>query len=359
MRKPTRFVAFSRAFDFRKLGLISALAADVLAGSRDGATDAPEVEEIFSRLKDIEALPPHVPDWVKDWIVLPLISALMAALFYNGPWISCALALPLGYVQSVVKLAVSGANPILSHIRGLLTATIVGLLAGCIVGSGTFIDQGVCFGTVGLAGVVWTIPGLALVLAGIQLITGDIGAGATNLAAAILGVFLLGFGLEFGLQITLLFGLPGHPQPNCNSIPVSGWWYFLLFPLVGTLYCLAYGVWYGLQLLPSIEAVGIMGFGCVLLVSTFCACLAAFIYMRWTMRSAFPTVFLALQFIVPGGLALKQALSDFGSTAGFTGSIFATKVLAGALGATVGAILAQAAVWPRIGTHGWKNEPYR
>ncbi|KAI9031127.1 hypothetical protein DFJ74DRAFT_654698 [Hyaloraphidium curvatum] len=378
----TRFLATTRAFDLRRLDRVTVLIDDVLAGAGGPAGQPPEseayIDAIRTRLDDIAKLPPQVPAWAKDWLVLPLISCGMAAMFYNGPWISCVLALPLGYVQSIVKHAINGGNPVLSHLYGFLTAAVVGLLSGCIVGSGTFANQGVCFGTIGLAGVVWCIPGIPLVLSTMQLASADVSMGTSNLAFAILTVFLLGFGLEFGLELSLLFDLPAKPQPNCVPAQVNGFWFFLLFPLIGILHCmalevhwplgylvtvppagLAFGAWYALQLIPSINNAGVTGFGFVLMVASAAACLPAFIYARLTRHSAFPIVYMAFQFIVPGGLSLKQALSDFGSAAGFTGGEFAAKVLAGALGTTVGAFLAHAAVWPRVGNGGWKPEPYR
>ncbi|KAI9034461.1 hypothetical protein DFJ74DRAFT_21038 [Hyaloraphidium curvatum] len=379
----TRFDAIARGYDLRRLDLITELMKDVQGRCAGPAGSPPEsvayIDAVEARLKEIASMPPQIPGWVKDFVVLPLISSGFAAMFYDGPWISCALALPLGYIQTVVKMAIDGANPVMTYLYEFLTASLVGLFAGIIVGSGTFAGKGLCFSTLGLAGVVWCIPGLPLVLSAMQLASGETGAGGSNLAAAILLVFFLGFGLEFGLRCTLIFGLPAPPDPNCVPADVSAWWYFLLFPIIGVLHCMALEVswprgyliaippaglaflaWYALQLIPSVEKAGITGFGFVLMVSGISACLPAFAYARYTGRSAFPIVYLSFQFIVPGGLSLKAALSDFGSLAGFTGSAFAAKVLAGALGVTVGSFVAHALVWPRKPKVGaWEPLPYR
>lgn len=392
----TLFVNAPKGMDLRKLDLVTDLMTELLGGGHPGtpeptlptgvpAGSASVVSAVQGRLAEIAALPPLIPDWAKDFIILPLISAGMAAMFYSGPWISCALALPLGFVQTFVRRKAGRANPAMGFITNFLTAFVVGMLSGVIVGSGTFKSDGVCFGSLGLAGVVWMIPGMKLVTSITHLASGDIGAGTTGFASAALAVFLLGFGLEAGLQLTFTFGMPSHPTSNCVPAEVNNLWFFLLFPPVGILHCaaleapfprgyllgvpiagLAFAAWDGLQFIPAVGKTGPVAFGGVLIVSMLAAAVPSFFFARITRRSAFPYIYLAMQFIVPGGIALKGALDDFGSAAGFTGGGFATKMLIGALGATVGTFVAHTIVWPGWKWTGseakdpaWQHLPYR
>ncbi|KAI9016629.1 hypothetical protein DFJ74DRAFT_677853 [Hyaloraphidium curvatum] len=404
----TRFIKVDRDFDLRKLDMITDVLVELMLGKRpmgrqrrftdsssmgsvlDGipvlrrlasvrkqelgrsATDVemPPVPQLapgddLHHLKAIEhevlkiaALPPQVPDWAKDFVIVPLISAGIAVMFFDGPWISAALSLPLGLVPGVFKWLVRRANPLFTYLLEFFVSVLVGMFAGIIIGSGTFANWGLCFGSIGLAGIVWYIPGLRLVLSAMELATKDKSAGSSNLIYAIFIVLLLGFGLEFGLEVSFIFNLPYKPDPECKSAPIDAIWYLLLFPIIGTLFCtmleasfpehyilavpagaLAFGTWYGVQLLPGVTNAGTTGFGLAVLLAAFAGCVPGFLYARVTKRSAFPVVYTAMQFVVPGGLSLKATLSSFGTAAGFTGGGFTERVLAGALGATVGAFL--------------------
>ena len=187
-----------------------------------------------------------------------------------------------------------------------------------------------------------------------------------------------GFGLDTGLLFAKFFFLP---LPACATEPID--WLlsiFVVFPLVGALHCamleasfpsqyllaippagVAFGLWVGLQRIVWIKEAGAVGFGLVVLLSTFGGCLPGFFYARITRRSAFAIVYTALQFVVPGALSLKATLSGQGSPAGFAGSEFAERVLAGCLGCTVGAFVAHILVWPMNegGGVGWNCLPYR
>jgi uncharacterized membrane protein YjjP (DUF1212 family) len=364
----------------------------------------------------IVALPPLVPEMAKDLLIAPLISAGMAVMYFDGPWCSALLSFPLGLVAGLLKMLIGRSNPLVSYLFELFLCLTVGFIAALIVGSGMF--RGVCFGTLGLAGIVWYIPGLQLVLAVMELATRDTSAGSSHLVHCILKVLLMGassfraqgarstlvcciarpkrhvgcgygvvtrglttcagFGLDTGLVFAKFF-FP--PLPTCATEPID--WLlavFVVFPVVGVLHCamleasfpsqyllaippagVAFGLWVGLQRILWIKEAGAAGFGLVVLLATFGGCLPGFLYARLTRRSAFAIVYTALQFVVPGALSLKASLSGLGSPAGFAGSEFGERVLAGCLGCTVGAFSAHILVWPMTEGDGvgWNCLPYR
>ncbi|KAI9003306.1 hypothetical protein DFJ74DRAFT_694398 [Hyaloraphidium curvatum] len=336
------------------------------------------VQTLEEELFRIAALPPLWDPLTKNLLFVPLISAGMAIMFFDGPWIAALLAFPLGMVPGVLQLVKDKTNPLFGYLFELFTCVIVGFLAAVIVGTGLF--PGVCFGTLGLAGIVWLIPGLPLVLSVMELITHSASAGASRLIQSVGLVILMGFGLDAGLLLANFLPLPVLPTNDCVPAAVDPLYYLLLFPFVAALHCammectfpshyllsippagVAFALWVGLQRIPWIQHAGTNGFGLVVLLSTFGGSLPGFLYARFTRRSAFVVVYVALQFVVPGAVSMKASLSGFNSRAGFAGPEFAARVMAGVLGCTVGAFAAHIVVWPFKDDprERWMYLPYR
>lgn len=325
----------------------------------------------------IALLPPQAPLWVKNLVVIPAISAGMALIFFDGPWISAPLALPLGLIAGGLSYLRDVSNPLFSYLFELFVSIFVGFFAAIFVGTNAF--PGVCFGTLGLSGIVWLLPGLPLVLSSMELTTQTF-SGASRLIYSIFLVFLMGFGLDAGLLLANFLPLAKSPVAECKPDGIDVLYYIPLFPLVAILHCImlectfpshyllsippagiAFGLWVGLQKISWIQQAGAAGFGLVVLMSTFGGCFPGFLYARFTKRSAFPIVYMAMQFVVPGALSLKATLSGIASPAGFIGADFAARVLTGVLGCTVGAFTAHICTWPFREDKGerWTFMPYR
>ena len=224
-------------------------------------------------------------------------------------------------IPGVLVYAKDASNPLFSYLYELVVAVIVGFFSAVIVGSGAF--PGLCFGTLGLSGIVWLIPGLPLVLSAMELCTQSSSAGATRLIYCIFLIILMGFGLDTGLLLANFLPLRQSPTAECRTDAIEIWWYFLLFPIVAILHCImleakfpshhflsippagiAFGLWVGLQRIEWIQKAGAGGFGMVVMLSTLGGSLPGFLYARFTHRSAFPIVYMAMQFVVPGALSM-------------------------------------------------------
>lgn len=413
----TRFVKLSRGFDLYKLDLVTDLfvrmilharkhrdneeiVVDVEAGkaSVEGAyvVDGEPVrtlqppppttpEEQLSLLKTaedelarIEALPPLWPAWVKNLIVSPLISAGMALIFFDAPWIGAALALPVGLIPGLLTYLKPRTNPLYSYMFELFICLIVGFLSGIIVGTNAF--PGLCFGSLALSGIVWYIPGLPLVLSAMELMTQSSSVGASRLIYCILLILLMGFGIDTGLLLSNFIPMPLSPVQPCKPAGIPLLYYLAIYPFVGLLHCimmeakfpsqyilaippagLAFAAWVGLQQIEWIQKAGSAGFGMVVTLASFGGTLCGFLYARFTRRSAFTVIYMVFQFIVPGALSIKASLSSLNSPAGFLGPTFFERVLTGVLGCCVGTFAAHILVWPvrEDQRERWAFMPYR
>ena len=149
------------------------------------------LQALEEEMMRIAAIPPLIPEIVKDLLIAPLISAGMAVMYFDGPWSSAMLALPLGLIPGLFKMLTIGrSNPLVSYLFELFLCLTVGFIAALIAGSQAF--PSVCFGTLGLSGIVWYIPGLQLVLSTMELATRDTSAGSSRLVHAIFKVLLMG-----------------------------------------------------------------------------------------------------------------------------------------------------------------------
>jgi uncharacterized membrane protein YjjP (DUF1212 family) len=166
---------------------------------------------------------------IQNIVLNGLAAAGCAGLFFNGTWVEIGLSLPLGMVVSGTRLLRKEKK--FGNLLGFLGAFLASLISR-LVGHITPI----CFHTVTISSIVWSLQGLSLTMSVVEILTGTMMSGAVRLISSLIVSALLGFGLELGTSIYIkLLKIPEDTAAGMNScssrIEVSYWYYFLLYPV--------------------------------------------------------------------------------------------------------------------------------
>jgi uncharacterized membrane protein YjjP (DUF1212 family) len=319
------------------------------------------IHEAENRITGIANRSPLYPDWAKNFVAIPIISLIFAPMFYNGDFWSGLYALPLGFVTGSLYALSDYANPLFSDMLEFFAGFINGFLARII----TSYAGSQCFNAVAMAGCVWMIPGMPLTLAIMQLVAKDTSNGVARAISALLTVIVLGFsiGLGSGLAETIPYVREFVATSQAQKLQcqqVNAFWFFLLYPISAICHCimleaeywqwpliippagLSFGIWYSLQEPPYNTSIP---FTVVVFLAALVSGLCGFGYARLTNDSAFPIIYMAFQFIVPGGLALKTVLGSIQSDL-VPGVGFAARLLQALIGCMIGTYLSQIIIWP-------------
>jgi uncharacterized membrane protein YjjP (DUF1212 family) len=323
------------------------------------------IQEAEERVKVIAARKPLYPDWLKHFICIPVIGVTFAPMFYNGDWMSGAIALPLTIITGSLYAVTPFLNPVFSDLIEFLGGFINGFLARVIAAYAS--NQ--CYIPSVLASIVWLIPGIPLTLGIIQLVSKDTSNGVSRVMSAFLTLILLGFGIALGSFCAELIPFVNDfvqqsSAQKLTCVSINPFWDFLLFPIsaVATAFMIEAEYWQWILIIPPAG----FSFGAwtafqqpqydvpfiiVVMFAAFISGLFGFGYARWTQDSAFPIIYMAFEYIVPGGMALKGVLAGLHQQDLIPGTGFAVKVFQALLGCMIGTYIAQMVVWPTKPNH--------
>lgn len=173
--------------DLAKLSGVYDVARDVARGTLDA-------EAAHDRLRVLVAAPPR---FSPPLLVMGCgLSGAAAALLFGGGWMDVLFGGLLGLVGGLSPL-LARIRPGLSGLAALLGAFLVSLGAGALGSLGFACSPMVII----LAGLVYFLPGLGLVVAMNELATGHLVAGTTRLAGVGMAFLQLAFGVLVGHQL--------------------------------------------------------------------------------------------------------------------------------------------------------------
>jgi uncharacterized membrane protein YjjP (DUF1212 family) len=321
--------------------------------------------EAENRVKAIATRNTLYPDWLKHFVCIPVVAFTFAPMLYNGDWTSAALALPLSFVTGSLFAVTPHTNPVFSDLIEFVGGFLNGFFGRIILAYAG--NQ--CYLSSVLASIVWLIPGVPLTMGVIQIVSKDTSNGVARIAAAFLTLILLGFGMSLGSYLGELvpfvynFVTQSNAQ-NLKCVAINPLWDFLLFPLSAVAIAilldaeywqwiliippagLSFGAWWAFQQPPYD-----VPFIIVVLFAAFISGLCGFGYARLTQDSAFPIIYTAFKYIVPGGLALKSILAGFPAENSIPASGLVVKVFQALLGCLIGTYFAQIFIWPSKTRH--------
>ena len=116
-------------------------------------------------LDDIIAQPPLYAWWVQ-MLAHAMSCAALTPLFFSGSWRDAGAALGLGMLVGLLG-ALPTRFPAFARLATFLTALVAALLGALLVS----FDARFCFGGVVFASVIWSLPGLSLTVAVLELST--------------------------------------------------------------------------------------------------------------------------------------------------------------------------------------------
>ena len=207
------FCAFGEAPD-QKVGLIAPSSSDLDLGrlaafdaiAQDVAWGDVDVEEGSRRVKAALADPQRH--------ALPLrmlahaLLAGSAALLLGGGWKEGVAALVAGTFVGVLEIRAQGRSGLAQVLLplGALVASLCGVGAALI-------SPAVSMAVVGIAGIIYLVPGLTLTVAMMELATGHLVSGTARLAKALAAFMLLGVGALVGGALGTISGaLDASPE---------------------------------------------------------------------------------------------------------------------------------------------------
>lgn len=144
-------------------------------------------------------------------------SAAVARLFHGG-WAEMLVAGGIGFLLGLLMLAVSR-WPRFGNLLELCMAMCSAVLAA---GCSRLLDGQLSQTTATLAGLIVLVPGLATTTALTELSTGNLVAGTSRLAGALVSFMKLGFGVAVGTRIGELLFSPGA-DVAAQVAPWSEW----------------------------------------------------------------------------------------------------------------------------------------
>lgn len=304
-------------------------------------SDRLTVGDAAARVESILAAAPRYPGWLTG-AAYGLYSAAIAAVFRANP-VELAAAAGVGLLTGLAGAVVhrrEAMSRLYEPAGAALAAFAATLLGSQFTQMSPFL--------VTLAGIIVLVPGLAFTVATRELATGQLVAGSSRFAGAIVVFLWLTFGMALGSYVGQ--ALVGVPE-TLRAAPVPDWVRFAMLPVAALAFVVLFRARlrdFGWILLASV--VGMEGglLGSALLgqqlgpfIGGFAVGLAGNLFSRLSGRPAAIVQFPGLILLVPGSIgfsglaAMMQADTLSGVQTAFTALMVAVALATGLLMATL------------------------
>ncbi|KAJ3074338.1 hypothetical protein HDU98_011500 [Podochytrium sp. JEL0797] len=317
------------------------------------------VEEATAKLEQILALPPLWPLWAQVCIS-GVASGGICGMFFHGDWDDML-------VGAVLGASVSGIGKIIQRPFDKTFEFVAAVLVSTIVRSLIYFGWPICYTAATISAVLPLLQGTSLTMSMVELATRNVVPGTTRLFGALTMTTLIGFGLEFGLEVTSSIlkvqKRPGEiADPNSVAIfvpntckAIDPTWNWLLFPVTATALCLSLNA--HVRQLPGMLVAQVIAFVVSNFItstlnkqisvafSAFCCGAFANIYARMRGVPAMVPTYAGMLMLVPGSMALRSITELLGSDP-TSGVSLVMSVLSIALSIGLGLFLAATAVVP-------------
>ncbi|KAI9338143.1 hypothetical protein BDR26DRAFT_433089 [Obelidium mucronatum] len=286
------------------------------------------VEDATSKLEEILALPPLYPFWTQICIA-GISSGGVSGLFFAGGWDDVFVGGFLGAV--IAGVGTCGSKTSLTRLLNFLQRWWFQAIVRVLIYSGLPL----CYASTTISAVLPLLQGTAITMAMVELATRNMVPGTTRLFAGLTMTTLIGFGLEFGLEVVSgILRIQKRPgdisNPNSDSafipndcVPLDIRWHWLLFPVTAVAQALNMNAHY--KQLPGMLAASAIAYivrnhlgrslnnQIAIALSAFCCGCFSNIYGRLRGVPAMVPTYAGMLMLVPGSMALRSVTELLGS----------------------------------------------
>ncbi|KAH9045562.1 hypothetical protein EDB85DRAFT_2168117 [Lactarius pseudohatsudake] len=298
------------------------------------ARQATEELEQLSKSRPIYGL------WTRCFIAFWL-SAIICPLSFGGSFLDMFVAGFGAFLLSALQLTVVTKSTLYANVFEITIGIFVSFLAR---GLSSFHSQIFCYSAISSAGIVGILPGYLILSSSLELASKNILCGSVKMVYALIYTLFLGFGLQIGSDLYLLFD---HMYEGCYR-PPEFQWFLQPFPFWSHP-----GVSFDMVVMVVISCISYVAnkaanhfifnrSDVVSAIGAFAVGLLGNIYSRTFGGTAFTVMVTGVLFLVPSGLS--QA--DGGAiTASGNGIDIGSAMIAVTIGITVGLFMSQALVY--------------
>lgn len=206
----TIMATFDSRSDLTKLEAVVALSRRVI----DGALTVEEAEFLLAEIDHVKR---HgFWDVVDAFVAYPTFAAVASIVFFGGNWLSFLLSVPPAVLISLVGHSPLTA-PLISRDLSKLVPFIAGFISAFSARMSAYLFRDQCYPTLVLAPIARLLPGTEVLLAFVEIATGDMVTGTSRLGAAAVNILLIAFGTILGSD--LAYWVPrrrGRCEPTGN-----------------------------------------------------------------------------------------------------------------------------------------------
>ncbi|ORY52668.1 hypothetical protein BCR33DRAFT_711917 [Rhizoclosmatium globosum] len=285
------------------------------------------VEDATSKLEEILALPPLYPRWVQV-LASGTNSGCLSGLFFGGGVADIIVSVVLGSGVSAVGKII---RPPFDKTFEFFAAAVVAMTVRFLM----YLGIPLCYASVTITSIITLVQGISITMAMVELATRNMVSGTTRLFSGLTMTCLIGFGLEFGLQV--ISGIMQIPKnagdisdPNAdniyfpnNCVAVNPQWKWLLFPLAVLAQAVNMNAHYqqmpgmfvsaGIVFLVRLYLTKWFNFQIAVAASAFaCGCFSN-VYARIRGLPAMVPTYAGMMLLVPGSMAVRSVTELIGS----------------------------------------------
>ncbi|KAJ3032029.1 UNVERIFIED_CONTAM: hypothetical protein HDU68_008062 [Siphonaria sp. JEL0065] len=285
------------------------------------------VEDATAKLEEILSLPPLYPLWVT--ITLSgIISGGICGLFFSGGWDDVLVGGFLG-------AAIAGVGRVVQRPFDKTFEFLAAVVVSAVVRVLIYLGIPLCYASTTISAVLPLLQGTALTMAMIELATRNMVPGTTRLFAGLTMTTLIGFGMEFGLEVVSgvlhIQKRPGDiSNPNLDSafipnecVPLHVSWHWVLYPITAIAQCLNMNA--HVRQIPGMLMASLIAYvvrnhlaiklnqQIAIALSAFCCGCFSNVYGRLRGVPAMIPTYAGMLMLVPGSMALRSITELIGS----------------------------------------------
>jgi len=324
----TLTVKMSKSLDMFRLQICEDVVRAIL--KRKGELSIRKIQEDLDVLDDI-ASPQHTlyPRWVR--MVATGVYSATSVGFFGGSWPEALISFFLGLTFvggfSEIKEMRAIVGPLLEFLAAAIVSFFAQSLASLRDSKAPSPWNNLCFWSIALSSTCWSLPGLSITTAVMELSNGSLVPGTVNLFYAILLAMILGFGFSIGSglalwtnQDNLASTCPDQINTWLNNLFIFPIWNFSMYILLHAspnqwppmffVTMVGYAVY-------SSTSLSLQGTAPIT-IAAFVMTLLSFVVHRVRRQiHVVPLILAGIMFLLPGGIGVRGASSiarnDFGS----------------------------------------------
>ncbi|KII94863.1 hypothetical protein PLICRDRAFT_97757 [Plicaturopsis crispa FD-325 SS-3] len=313
------------------------------------------------QLEDLLNAPPLYPTLFRCALAFCL-SALICPLAFGGSFLDMWIAGAGAFVLCALQVAVSTKSAMYANVFECVI-TIAILMSFAARGLSSIRSEIFCYTAISSSGIIGILPGYLILSSSLELASKNIVCGSVKMVYALIYTLFLGFGLQIGSDLYLLFDTSSqHIIEGCYRPdgfpwylqPFPFWTQFLIVPTFSILSSLANLQPFRSKQLPVMVVISCLSYAAnktanhyifnrsdiVSAIGAFTVGVLGNAYSRKMGGTAFTSMVTGVLFLVPSGLSQAGGITANGSGIEIGGAMISVTI-----GITVGLFMSQALVY--------------